>query len=227
MLLTRDSLWGWSAAGGRPGGVCLGGGGGLLPGFPRASFQEGSWSLRGSWVLGRPLLGGMGGGEGYTRLPGQGVVGRSQMDSGGGTGDRPAPSQGHHAAAIQCPGPKGMGLQPCGAASGAMAGLGFVGRPVWTSDSSPRWTLGHLDGHLDRLARPVSGARLAAAPVQGRDTQVLGSVCWQGGCPTHRGSSQRSLMQRQAWEPGRPECCFPVILGQEMNGGSSEHRGSD
>ena len=33
-------------------------------GFPRASFEEGSWGLRGSWVLGGPLLGGMRGGGG-------------------------------------------------------------------------------------------------------------------------------------------------------------------
>ena len=78
-----------------------------------------------------------------------------------------------------------MGLQPCGVASGVMAGLGFAGRPVWISDSSPRWKPGHPDGHLDRLAQPGSGVRLAGALVQGRDTQVLGSVSWGGGYPTH------------------------------------------
>lgn len=115
----------------------------------------------------------------YTRLPGQGVVRRSQLDSlVEGRGDRPAPSQGHHSAAIQSPGPKGMGLQPCAAASGAMAGLGFAGRPVWISDSSPRWKPGHPNSHPDRLAWPGSGVRLAGALVQDRDTQMLGSVSW-------------------------------------------------
>lgn len=147
MLLTRDSLWGWSAAGGRPGGVCLGGGGGLLPGFPRASFQEGSWSLRGSWVLGRPLLGGMGGGEGYTRLPGQGVVGRSQKDSlveGQETDQLP---------------PRATTLRPSNALGRSEWGSSPVGRPVG------RWLDWGLWAGQSGLQTPVPGGRLVTSTV--------------------------------------------------------------
>ena len=156
-------------------------------GFPRASFEEGSWGLRGSWVLGGPLLGGMGGGEGGT----QGFL--PEGWSGGASWtlwwrDKETDQLPPRATTPRSSSPLGRrnGAPACGTASGAMAELGFAGRPVWISDSRPRGILGHPDGHLDRLARPGSGARLAGAPVKGRDTQVPGSVCWRGGCPTHR-----------------------------------------
>lgn len=158
MLLTRDSLWGRSAAGGRPGGVCLGGGGGLLPGFPRASSQEGSWSLRGSWVLGRPLLGGIGRWRG-TRLPGQGVVGRSQMDSlvEGQETDQ-LPPRAH--VTIQLLRPKRMGLQPCG-------------RPVG------RWLDWGLWAGQSGLQTPVPGGAAWSprrSPGQARSAGALGEA---------------------------------------------------
>lgn len=156
MLFTPDSLRGWSVAGGRLGGVCLGGGSGL----PLASFQEGRWGLRGSWVLGGLLLGGMAGGEGGT----QGFLAEGWSGDASWAvwwRDKETDQLPPRATTLRSSSPLGRrnGAPACGAATGAMAELGFVGRPVWISDSRPRWMLGHPDGHLDRLAQPGSGAR--------------------------------------------------------------------
>ena len=98
-----------------------------------------------------------------------------------GQGDRPAPSRGPHSAHPQSAGPKGMGFQRCGAASGATAGLGFGVTPVRISDSRPR--------RRARVgARPSPQRACSAglwgeagrAPVQGRDAQMRASPTGTG-----------------------------------------------